>query len=108
MSFPPSMCLQFSWLLALLFMAYVKYEHHWRITLITGTIALLLMAVAWLRVRALWSNAYHDLPPACPCVDALFLPLEAPWHLATVLRLVGLGVVVAGVVVGAALVIALL
>jgi hypothetical protein len=100
--------LQFSWLVALLFMAYVKYEHHWRITLLTGAIALLLMALAWLRVRALWSNHYHDLPPRCPWVDALFAPLERPWDLVTLLRLVLVVLVVAGVATGAALVIALL
>ena len=98
---------QFAWMTALLFMGYVKYERHWRMSMSTGGCVLVLMTVAWLRIRALWSREYHEASDTVEWVDNLFQPLQWPTTLAAAVRLAVFVLFFGGLVVGVALIIAL-
>ena len=73
---------QFLWMASIVFFGHVKYEAHWKPSMCTGVLTLVLMAIVWLRIRGLWSRIYNhqtldpDTVPACG--DALCQPLSCP------------------------------
>ena len=54
---------QFTWLLSLAAMGYVKYQSRWMVSFAWGVAGLVTMAVLWYVVRGRWKRVYYSARP---------------------------------------------